>query len=47
MANIDEITRKLAAIAVQQKDVIKEFFRRNDPQSTGLIDYDQFRYILY
>ncbi|PIK58530.1 putative EF-hand domain-containing family member C2 [Apostichopus japonicus] len=47
MANIDEITRKLAAIAVQQKDVIKEFFRRNDPQSTGLIDYDQFRNLLF
>ncbi|KAJ8030955.1 EF-hand domain-containing family member C2 [Holothuria leucospilota] len=46
MAHISKITAKLGQIAVQQKDQIKEFFRRNDPQSTGMVAYDQFRNLL-
>ncbi|XP_033122586.1 EF-hand domain-containing family member C2-like [Anneissia japonica] len=46
VSDIDKIHNKLKSIAGGQKDKIKEFFNRNDPQNTGKLDYDQFRNLM-
>ena len=41
-SNIDVITSKLAQIAAQHKDKIKEFLAKNDPSGSGKLEYDLF-----
>ena len=45
VSNINLIVQKLGQIASQKMEQIKEFFKRNDPQGTGKLEYDLFRLV--
>ncbi|XP_071949365.1 EF-hand domain-containing family member C2-like [Antedon mediterranea] len=46
VSDVEKIITKLKGIAGREKDRVKEFFNRNDPQNTGKLGYDQFRNLM-
>ncbi|XP_071799106.1 EF-hand domain-containing family member C2-like [Asterias amurensis] len=46
VSDINLIVQKLGQIASRNMEQIKEFFKRNDPEGTGKLEYDLFRNLM-